>query len=198
MTSSLPHFLTHYIPFLDGLETRRDGNASRVIVCTKCKHTLGHQHNILHGKDNKFVDEKLSAFISTFCDPFWKDYSPSHGHVRACTVSSLPPEEVAMEPLVWMLRQGHFSGDSSGHDLSLICKKRSASSLAITDHVNSNNHTRNSCKSGGEALYCPQCGVECGRVRVQSMFLCLRHILVDSFVLHKESFRTKRLLNLAT
>ena len=224
-TATFPQVLSHYLPVVEDLTQRHNGNDSRVIVCINCQHVLGHQHNILEVNDGKQLDTMLKAFISRFVDSFWKGYRPAHPHGRAGSISAVEEggECVVMEPTEWMVTQCYTSsstsvpssrialtaahstsiGGSAGTDVQPDAnKKRSISSLQAEHEeqcapggVPSAPPVKSIRPSGKIVLYCPHCRTECGHSRVQCLSLCLSHVLVDSFVLRKECFRKKRLLS---
>jgi hypothetical protein len=182
------------------------------IACSTCRFILGQQHHVLQAKGNNHLDTELNAFISQFIDSFWKGYRPIHPQASAsiASVASVEPDGVAMEPLEWMVEQcfsvNNSSNASDGGMQEGDGKKRGIASLVSTNNgsssINSSSSSSSSSRreedatdhipfadhhSSSNALYCPQCRAECGYARTQCLSLCLNYVLVDLFVLRKES-----------
>jgi hypothetical protein len=203
-TASLPQLLFHYRPVSTELNQRHQRNESRVIVCSTCQHTLGHQHNILQNNDYKSLDEKLTVFVAEFLDPFWQGYRPVHGHVRLSSVASVGTEGAVAEPLEWMIAQAFSTtprtAPTSGgvsHQVQPDLKMKKRSIAACQEEEDSaDERSASSSYIGSGELHCPQCQASCGYIRTQCLPLCLKYVLVDLFVLRKESFQNKRILHI--
>lgn len=208
-TSTALSLMQLFKPIEEELAQRHSYNESRIISCVQCQHMLAYQHSVLLSPQSKQLDEELAVFRREHVDPFWKGYGPVRGHVRVMSAADAGPDVVVVEPQSWMLAQGNAasSAEGSAEVVNLFefvdCKKRGAASAlnAVGDCDENTQATTSKSRrgtgsaSGEVALLCPQCGVECGYKRSRCLSLCLNFVLVDCFVLHKDRFRNKRLLN---
>jgi hypothetical protein len=160
------------------LQGRHKSDTSRIIVCTKCQHMLAYQHQVSQGVERDDLDKALANFASKFVDDFWKGYRPVHNHVQVGTDAS---DCLIMEPVPWMIAQ-YYQETETTKDAHVDGERniRDKSTGLFRDNI---------------ILHCPQCHVECGCIRPRSLSLCRNHLLVDCFVLKKDSVRNKRLLN---